>query len=178
MSDSQCVAVPIEELLVAIPKDHRICIPFQWAEDGTETGHHFIPVGAHAHRAAATIADLRHQLAGANERTGLAVALALREGYLLGFSASGEGYNGAYPFGGNNTEPDKDDAWLANRDAHLQAESPADTLEKLGKLENIASATVEVRGGTATIRYANGVVFHTTNAAPVPINIDASAGKE
>lgn len=78
MSDSQCVAVPIEELLVAIPKDHRICIPFQWAEDGTETGHHFIPVGAHAHRAAATIADLRRQLAA--KKAEIDEALAVIEG--------------------------------------------------------------------------------------------------
>ena len=39
---------PIEELLRGIPQDHRICIPFQWAEDGRETGHHYIPVGRQA----------------------------------------------------------------------------------------------------------------------------------
>ena len=54
---------PIEELLRGVPQDHRICIPFQWAEDGRETGHHYIPVGRHAHQAAAEIAALRQQLA-------------------------------------------------------------------------------------------------------------------
>ena len=53
---------PIEEMLRGIPKDHRICIPFQWAEDGRETGHHYIPVGRHAHRAADEIAALREKL--------------------------------------------------------------------------------------------------------------------
>ena len=53
---------PIEEMLRGIPKDHRICIPFQWAEDGRETGHHYIPVGRHAHQAAAEIATLREAL--------------------------------------------------------------------------------------------------------------------
>ena len=53
---------PIEEMLRGIPQDHRICIPFQWAEDGRETGHHYIPVGRHAHRAVDEIAALREEL--------------------------------------------------------------------------------------------------------------------
>ena len=56
---------PIEELLRGIPQDHRICIPFQWAEDGRETGHHYIPVGRHVHQAADKITSLREQLAEA-----------------------------------------------------------------------------------------------------------------
>lgn len=53
---------PIEELLRGIPQDHRICIPIQWAEGGMETGHHYIPVGRHAHQAADKILALREQL--------------------------------------------------------------------------------------------------------------------
>ena len=53
---------PIEELLRGVPQDHRICIPFQWAEDGRETGHHYIPVGRHVHQAADKITALREEL--------------------------------------------------------------------------------------------------------------------
>jgi len=53
---------PIEELLRGIPQDHRICIPIQWAEGGMETGHHYIPIGRHAHQAADKILALREQL--------------------------------------------------------------------------------------------------------------------
>ena len=53
---------PIEELLRGIPQNHRICVPFQWAEDGRETGHHYIPVGRHVHQAADKITTLREQL--------------------------------------------------------------------------------------------------------------------
>ena len=58
---------PIEEMLRGIPQDHRICIPFQWAEDGRETGHHYIPVGRHVHQAADKITALRKQLAEITE---------------------------------------------------------------------------------------------------------------
>lgn len=50
--------VPLAELLESIPKDHRAWIAFQWADDGSETGHHHIPVGHLMHRAAATIRAL------------------------------------------------------------------------------------------------------------------------
>lgn len=54
MSDSKERAgeVPFPELLRAIPSRHRVEIPFLFAEDGTEIGHHIIPVGVHMHRAA------------------------------------------------------------------------------------------------------------------------------
>jgi len=54
MSDltEQCCETPLSDLLRGVPFDHRISIPFQFAADGTETGHHMIPVGRHAHKAA------------------------------------------------------------------------------------------------------------------------------
>jgi hypothetical protein len=58
---------PIEELLRGIPQDHRICIPFQWAEDGRETGHHYMPVGRHVHQAADKITALREKLKECHE---------------------------------------------------------------------------------------------------------------
>jgi predicted ribonuclease YlaK len=67
---------PIEELLRGIPQDHRICIPFQWAEDGRETGHHYIPVGRHAHRAVDEIAALREQLAASRQEVEVHKAMA------------------------------------------------------------------------------------------------------
>jgi hypothetical protein len=63
---------PIEELLRGIPQDHRICVPFQWAEDGRETGHHYIPVGRHAHRAVDEIAALREELGEMREQLAIA----------------------------------------------------------------------------------------------------------
>ncbi len=40
----------------------------------------------------------------------------MRESYLQGFNASGEGYNGEYPFQDKNREPEADADWCANRD--------------------------------------------------------------
>ena len=52
MSEQQACEVPLIELLRAVPADYRACIEIQWAEDGTPTGHRFIPVGVLSHRAA------------------------------------------------------------------------------------------------------------------------------
>jgi len=63
----EACAVPLQELLRSIPSNHRVCIPFQWAEDGTETGHHFIPVGVYMHAAADRIANHEAALTAARE---------------------------------------------------------------------------------------------------------------
>lgn len=46
--------------------------------------------------------------------------LALEAAYLAGFSASGEGYNGEYPFGDKNQNPEHDSVWCKDRDNALQ----------------------------------------------------------
>jgi hypothetical protein len=44
---------------------------------------------------------------------------ALEAAYLAGFNASGEGYNGEYPFEYKNRKPQENDAWCKNRDKTL-----------------------------------------------------------
>jgi hypothetical protein len=67
VSDTPC-EVPLPEMLRSIPKDYRSCIPFQWSEDGRETGHHMIPVGLQVHQAADRIETLERELAAAQEK--------------------------------------------------------------------------------------------------------------
>lgn len=43
-------------------------------------------------------------------------AEALREGYLAGFNAAGEGYNGEYPFAQYGKSPIEDEGWVIGRD--------------------------------------------------------------
>ena len=43
------------------------------------------------------------------------------ECYLLGFNASGEGYNGEYPFRGKNVSPDTVRSWIEDRDTAIRA---------------------------------------------------------
>ena len=57
-----------------------------------------------------------------------AMKLALETAYLAGFNASGEGYNGEYPFGDRNQNPEEDTVWIKDRDNALRealAEQPA-----------------------------------------------------
>lgn len=54
-----CCEVPIVEKLRSVPKDYRTCVAIQWAEDGAETGHRFIPVGYMMHEAADEIERLQ-----------------------------------------------------------------------------------------------------------------------
>lgn len=61
MSDD-CCEVPLIEKLRSVRKDYRTCEVIQWAEDGRETGHRFIPVGYMMHEAADEIESLRQQL--------------------------------------------------------------------------------------------------------------------
>ena len=49
--DGAC-EVPLIQQLRSIPKDYRTVRAIQWADDGRETGHQFIPVGHMMHRAA------------------------------------------------------------------------------------------------------------------------------
>ena len=55
MSDSDACEVPFCEQLRSVPKEFRASREIQWAEDGTPTGHQFIPVGFMVHRAADAI---------------------------------------------------------------------------------------------------------------------------
>ena len=49
-----------------------------------------------------------------------AMKLALDAAYLAGFNASGEGYNGEYPFSDKAYKPQDDADWVQNRDAVLR----------------------------------------------------------
>lgn len=49
----------------------------------------------------------------ATEREGM------RRGYLAGFKASGEGWNGEYPFSDDGRAPETDTDWIYRRDAVL-----------------------------------------------------------
>lgn len=40
----------------------------------------------------------------------------LEEAYYMGFDASGEGYNGEYPYGDKYQKPTDDKNWVSNRD--------------------------------------------------------------
>lgn len=54
-----CCEVPLVEKLRSVPKDYRTARAIQWASDGTETGHQFIPIGYMMHEAAEEIEQLR-----------------------------------------------------------------------------------------------------------------------
>jgi hypothetical protein len=45
----------------------------------------------------------------------------IERAYLLGFNASGEGYNSEYPFENSNVEPETDHSWTEQRDKNLKA---------------------------------------------------------
>jgi hypothetical protein len=59
---------------------------------------------------------------------------ALEAAYLAGFNASGEGYNGEYPFGDHVQDPEEDAVWCKDRDDELTAIKQARALDK--KAEN------------------------------------------
>ena len=44
----------------------------------------------------------------------------LEKAYLTGFNATGEGYNGEYPYGDRNLNPEEDTEWLERRDEKLK----------------------------------------------------------
>ena len=57
-----------------------------------------------------------------------ALKLALEAAYLAGFNASGEGYNGEYPFQDPDAHPEQDEHWRKGRDYYVRealAEQPA-----------------------------------------------------
>lgn len=62
----QACEVPLIEQLRSIPVNYRTCREIQWAEDGTPTGHQFIPVGYMMHKAADELSAAR-QVAKRNE---------------------------------------------------------------------------------------------------------------
>ncbi len=56
---------------------------------------------------------------------------ALKAAYLAGFNASGEGYNGEYPFHG--AHPEQDAGWIKNRDNEITAIKQARALDKMAE---------------------------------------------
>lgn len=61
-----------------------------------------------------------------------AMRQALEKAYLAGFMASGEGYNGEYPFSDCGTNPPDEAAWLSDRDKAITALTAALTEESSG----------------------------------------------
>jgi hypothetical protein len=62
---------------------------------------------------------------------------ALKKAFRAGFDASGEGYNGEYPFRDNGRSPETDKDWVAQRDKAVQeilAEQPVQQQEPFGYL--------------------------------------------
>lgn len=59
------------------------------------------------------LTDMEVQVAKARED-------AMRQGYLLGFNSSGEGWNGEYPFKDKAQSPDEDAGWLRERDGIIR----------------------------------------------------------
>lgn len=57
--DNEPCEVPFVEQLRSVPEDFRASRVIQRADDGTPTGHQFIPVGVMFHRAAAEIERLQ-----------------------------------------------------------------------------------------------------------------------
>jgi len=66
-----------------------------------------------------------------------AMKLALEAAYLAGFKASGEGYNGEYPFGDRSEHPEQDKNWCAERDDFIK-QALAVPVQKM-----VANMTVE-----------------------------------
>jgi hypothetical protein len=62
-----------------------------------------------------------------------ALDLALEAAYLAGFNASGEGYNGEYPFRDHGAPPEQDAGWIKNRDNELTAIKQAHALDKMAE---------------------------------------------
>lgn len=48
----------------------------------------------------------------------------VQKAYLMGFNASGEGWNGEYPFGDNNRNPEDDPVWRKAREIALSTQNP------------------------------------------------------
>jgi hypothetical protein len=65
---------------------------------------------------------------------------ALKAAYLAGFNASGEGYNGEYPFGDHVQDPEEDAVWCKDRDNELatikQALAAPTVQEPVGKCKD------------------------------------------
>lgn len=68
-----------------------------------------------------TYGENRRQLAARIAE--LAYQRGREDGYLLGFNASGEGWNGEYPFGDRNQKPEEDLYWLEQRAEAIEARS-------------------------------------------------------
>ena len=49
------------------------------------------------------------------------IAALVEDAYYHGFTISGEGWNGEYPFRDNNLDPRTDEEWVKNRDEELAA---------------------------------------------------------
>jgi hypothetical protein len=97
---------------------------------------------------------------------------ALKAAYLAGFNASGEGYNGEYPFHG--AHPEQDAGWIKNRDNEItaikQARSAPTVQEPVAQSLKDAVFTV-LEGFTLPhdVRKILEAAYYTPPAAPVPV---------
>jgi hypothetical protein len=61
----------------------------------------------------------------ARDRLLAAIGKLYMDGYLDGFNASSQGWNGEYPFGDNNESPEDDSHWREKRDEAYAARAQA-----------------------------------------------------
>jgi hypothetical protein len=74
--------------------------------------------------------------------------LALDAAYLAGFNASGEGYNGEYPFQDHGAHPEQDAGWIKNRDNEITAIKQARALDKMAENARELGLDYEPADGT------------------------------
>jgi hypothetical protein len=79
----------------------------------------------------------------------------LEAAYLAGFNASGEGYNGEYPFQDHNAHPEQDADWVGDRDNKLSAIKQALALDK--KAENARELGLDYEPVQEPLEYWNAV---------------------
>jgi hypothetical protein len=103
----------------------------------------------------------------------------LEAAYLAGFNASGEGYNGEYPFQDHNAHPEQDDGWVKGRDKAITAikqarSAPVQEPVAWGNLANwcLDSDRVLITDKTEAEKYHRDVydltpLYTTPPAAPV-----------
>jgi hypothetical protein len=86
----------------------------------------------------------------------------LKQAYLAGFMASGEGYNGEYPFQDNERNPEDDSAWCQKRDNALRT-----AIEQAEKQEPYGYFRYDMRLDAWVQNRADnqGVAFYTTPPA-------------
>jgi hypothetical protein len=103
---------------------------------------------------------------------------ALEAAYLAGFNASGEGYNGEYPFGDRSERPEQDKDWSAERDEFIKQaralDKMAENARELGldyePHKGLSNHLAQATNGRVRIDPVTGNVgIGTPPAQPAPV---------